>query len=765
MKKLVGVLMFLLTLGTLNPFSYAEETWERLDIDVRYLDTIEITPWGIVAGELDSRIWLNPYNGVYFSSDLGQTWTALGLQGSGVKDLDYFNNKIYAAAYYVQNNQRGLFVSEDVGNTWQHIGPNYSPTSIDRNSACIYMGTEHNGLQISCDEGNSWNAAAIDETKIKKVVSYEDIVLVSGINRVYKSHDDGRTWDELTYFTNQDFTDTEQIGDALFIGNSAGLYRSVDTGITWEKINNYQILQLENINNKLVISTLNPLTLTTDILVSEDYGTTWKDTFLNMHQQYKILDLASMFAKDFHILALSLTQGIYKYNLTETIDDYPFMNLPWNIRNSNDLVDNITAYFDHQYPLLGYKYHQEPSAENDTTLNYLGKKEKIPILYYSSHSGTDFGLKYGTEILAPASGFATYYYCKDCGHSIKINHQNGYTTTYMHLQKDSLITLNTSTPIWVDLGDIIGKVGMTGRTTGPHLHFEVSQEGNFPDKRVDPFGWQARIQDPWALYSWIDTLGEHTGAVSRNLWNTPVENVESFDTETITHVIGNKEFEYNPVFPSTFVVSLRGNPKETAADTNLEYLQNSAFYIDVYNQDYSPIGDGESCVKMKLNIENINISNILKETLSFYHYNSVSNNWDKVSSILNLALKFIEAETCNYSMFAVFGEKVDPENPVTFLMSNTESFSNWLSYYPVVELSSGGAGTSIFYKMSYLDDWKIYSEPITIDRNGITRLLYRAQDIHENIEETKSQIIKINILSKQVDKIKAHDAVFKVNFE
>ena len=66
----------------------------------------------------------------------------------------------------------------------------------------------------------------------------------------------------------------------------------------------------------------------------------------------------------------------------------------------------------------------------------------------------------------------------------------------MHLQKEGLVKAGPSA--WIDEGEVLGKVGMTGNTSGPHLHFAVlkdtDSDGSFwdekPNGRVDPFGWQ-----------------------------------------------------------------------------------------------------------------------------------------------------------------------------------------------------------------------------------------------------------------------------------
>ncbi|NLM50374.1 MAG: M23 family metallopeptidase, partial [Clostridiaceae bacterium] len=62
----------------------------------------------------------------------------------------------------------------------------------------------------------------------------------------------------------------------------------------------------------------------------------------------------------------------------------------------------------------------------------------------------------------------------------KIDHGNGYVTAYGHLSK-----INTSVGKTVEKGEVIGLLGNTGRSTGPHLHFEVIKNG----KHVDPLSY------------------------------------------------------------------------------------------------------------------------------------------------------------------------------------------------------------------------------------------------------------------------------------
>jgi len=94
------------------------------------------------------------------------------------------------------------------------------------------------------------------------------------------------------------------------------------------------------------------------------------------------------------------------------------------------------------------------------------------------HKGMDFAGKAGSDVIAVASGVVTYAGKRyGYGLMVEITHSDGYVTRYGHHQE-----------VVVKVGDVvkskqtIAKMGSSGRSTGPHVHFEVLKNG----RRVDP---------------------------------------------------------------------------------------------------------------------------------------------------------------------------------------------------------------------------------------------------------------------------------------
>ena len=101
---------------------------------------------------------------------------------------------------------------------------------------------------------------------------------------------------------------------------------------------------------------------------------------------------------------------------------------------------------------------------------------KHPILGYNKmHKGTDFAAPMGTPIMASGSGVILKAgWCGGGGNCVKIRHNSTYSTVYAHMSK---FARGIKKNVRVSQGQIIGYVGSTGLSTGPHLHYEVIKNG------------------------------------------------------------------------------------------------------------------------------------------------------------------------------------------------------------------------------------------------------------------------------------------------
>ena len=103
-------------------------------------------------------------------------------------------------------------------------------------------------------------------------------------------------------------------------------------------------------------------------------------------------------------------------------------------------------------------------------------KRKHPILGYTKlHTGTDFAAPTGTPIMASGDGKVIKAgWCGGGGNCVKIKHNSKYQTVYAHMSK---FGRGIKRGVRVKQGQIIGYVGSTGMSTGPHLHYEVIENG------------------------------------------------------------------------------------------------------------------------------------------------------------------------------------------------------------------------------------------------------------------------------------------------
>jgi murein DD-endopeptidase MepM/ murein hydrolase activator NlpD len=110
--------------------------------------------------------------------------------------------------------------------------------------------------------------------------------------------------------------------------------------------------------------------------------------------------------------------------------------------------------------------------------SYYGERQDPFTGHEAQHRGMDFAGDAGSSVVAVAAGIVTWSGQRNgYGHLVEINHGNGYVTRYAHNQR-GLVEVGQT----VTRGQPVALMGSTGRSTGPHVHFEVLKDG----KQVNP---------------------------------------------------------------------------------------------------------------------------------------------------------------------------------------------------------------------------------------------------------------------------------------
>ena len=145
-----------------------------------------------------------------------------------------------------------------------------------------------------------------------------------------------------------------------------------------------------------------------------------------------------------------------------------------------DSTKHIVDYFDDKAKNLRRAFLKAPVQFSRVSSRYNLRRR---IAYYGNrirpHKGTDFAAPIGTPIMATANGTVTKAsYTRGNGNYVKIRHNATYETQYLHMKKRKV-----KVGQFVKQGDVIGWVGMTGNTAGPHVCYRFWKNG----RQVDPF--------------------------------------------------------------------------------------------------------------------------------------------------------------------------------------------------------------------------------------------------------------------------------------
>ncbi|RKR15011.1 murein DD-endopeptidase MepM/ murein hydrolase activator NlpD [Maribacter vaceletii] len=179
----------------------------------------------------------------------------------------------------------------------------------------------------------------------------------------------------------------------------------------------------------------------------------------------------------------------------------------------NDSLKNIVDYFDENANNLRRTFLRAPVKFSRISSRYNLKRR---IKYYGyklrPHKGTDYAAAIGTPIIATADGTVTESTRRGGnGKYVKIRHNGTYSTQYLHMKNQ-----NVKKGEFVRQGDVIGWIGMTGNTGGPHVCYRFWKNG----RQVDPLKEKLPQAEPLAeslredYYNFINPKREQLDSIN-----------------------------------------------------------------------------------------------------------------------------------------------------------------------------------------------------------------------------------------------------------
>ncbi|GAA0872957.1 peptidoglycan DD-metalloendopeptidase family protein [Gangjinia marincola] len=235
-------------------------------------------------------------------------------------------------------------------------------------------------------------------------------------------------------------------------------------------------------------------------IIDNNLSSTFDDLGLNIMAAYKLSDIYAWTINFFKLQKGDRFKIIYteKY-INDTIrigfDDikaayFVHHEKPiYAFRFQADTTTNVIDYYDDETNNLRRAFLKGPLKFNRISSRYNLKRR---IKYYGykvrPHKGTDFAGRVGTPIMATADGVVTKSeYRGGNGNYVKIRHNGTYETQYLHMQK-RLVKPGD----FVQQGDVIGTIGMTGNTGGPHVCYRFWKNG----RQVNPLTEDLPASEP-----------------------------------------------------------------------------------------------------------------------------------------------------------------------------------------------------------------------------------------------------------------------------
>jgi murein DD-endopeptidase MepM/ murein hydrolase activator NlpD len=189
------------------------------------------------------------------------------------------------------------------------------------------------------------------------------------------------------------------------------------------------------------------------------------------------------------------------------------------------LASGKTGYFDEKGESLRRAFLRSPLNYRRIS-SYFTNRRFHPILKrYRPHHGIDYAASYGTPVVSIGEGTVNHAGWKGgYGRFVSVRHNSTYTSTYGHLSKYGK---GIKGGVRVKQGQIIGYVGSSGQSTGPHLDFRIKRNGSF----INPLRLKVPSLDPVPRKE-METYGSHRNLLASAMENLPAaESVEFVEFE------------------------------------------------------------------------------------------------------------------------------------------------------------------------------------------------------------------------------------------
>lgn len=363
----------------------------------------------------------------------------------------------------------------------------------------------------------------------------------------------------------------------------------------------------------------------------------------------------------------------------------PFLQLPFDYERygyasfTHAVTDNefddhagtISSYFDHKYPT----YNIWPNTTYTGVVTFhgydsglWGDEDPGFELSYNGHDGIDFAVREAdskketvVEVLAAADGWIADIVPESEGHPLGnhviITHTNGFATFYGHLLSfDSNLVEGGE----VSAGKVLGIMGTTGNSDGPHIHFGVHRSG----LKVDPFGWlperfpdsnygKSGDPDPWWQYN--QDLASPKNARSDYLWFEELGEMK-LSNENAPTTISSANGEVIATFPvDALDTAFRAEMWPTLNAPNIPDVKGKfthGFALYAYIPGDEPVWQLISPVDIGIHVEAPGTGSI-NEGYHAYHWDSVAESWITLNTTYNSVTGMVHFQSDQLGQFAL----------------------------------------------------------------------------------------------------------------